>query len=199
MLNNAIDHSSGDKVVVSVWVTADQWCFEIADDGRGIFANLIEGLKLGSEFIALEELSKGKRTTDPSRHPGEGIFFTSKVVDVFRITSSAVRWTVDNIRHDQAIGSVPLTRGTIVQCQLDPNTDRDLGEAFRQFTDDTQFVRTRPSVKLFAIGTPFVSRSEARRLLDGLAVDFETIEVDFAGVRMSGRGLSTNSCASGRR
>ncbi|HET9896649.1 MAG TPA: DUF4325 domain-containing protein [Streptosporangiaceae bacterium] len=189
MLNNAIDHSGGDKVVISVWLTADRWCFEIKDDGQGAFAKLTAGLRLGSEFEALEELSKGKRTTDPQRHSGEGIFFTSKVVDIFRLASSGVRWTTDNIRHDQAIGVVAQGPGTVVQCQLDPHTDRVIGDLFRQFTEDHVFVRTRPSVKLFEIGTPFVSRSEARRLLDGLAEDFETVEVDFAGVTDVGQGF----------
>ena len=44
-------------------------------------------------------------------------------------------------------------------------------------------------VKLFEIGTTFVSRSEARRLLDGLEADFETVEVDFAGVNDVGQGF----------
>ena len=51
------------------------------------------------------------------------------------------------------------------------------------------FVRTRPVVKLFEIGTVFVSRSEARRLLDGLDTDFDTVEVDFTGVTDVGQGF----------
>ena len=47
----------------------------------------------------------------------------------------------------------------------------------------------RPMVKLFETGTVFVSRSEARRLLDGLASDFETVEVDFSGVTDVGQGF----------
>ncbi len=189
ILNNAIDHSNGDKVVVNVWIASDRWCFEIKDDGQGAFVKLAAGLRLGSEFEALEELSKGKRTTDPQRHSGEGIFFTSKVVDLFLLASSGVRWTVDNVRNDQAVGALAQGPGTVVQCQVDPHTDRVIGDVFRQFTDDHEFVRTRPSVKLFGIGTPFVSRSEARRLLDGLEADFETVEVDFTGVTDVGQGF----------
>ena len=44
-------------------------------------------------------------------------------------------------------------------------------------------------VKLFEAGTTFVSRSEARRLLDGLAADFNTVEVDFTGVSDVGQGF----------
>lgn len=188
MLNNAIDHSRSETATVALWITPDQWCFEIKDNGIGAFANLEEGLGLGNEFEAVQELSKGKRTTDPLHHTGEGIFFTSKVVDLFRLTSSGVRWTVDNLRNDQALGSVPIL-GTTVQCQVDPHTERVLAEIFREFTEDHAFVRTRPVVKLFEIGTTFVSRSEARRLLDGLDADFETVEVDFAGVTDVGQGF----------
>ena len=44
-------------------------------------------------------------------------------------------------------------------------------------------------VKLFEIGTVFVSRSEARRFLDGLDADFDTVEVDFSGVTDVGQGF----------
>jgi hypothetical protein len=74
-------------------------------------------------------------------------------------------------------------------CQIDPQTDRTLPDIFREFTKDHAFVRTRPVVKLFEIGTVFVSRSEARRLLDGLEADFDTIEVDFTGVNDVGQGF----------
>ena len=42
---------------------------------------------------------------------------------------------------------------------------------------DHAFIRTRPVMKLFEIGTDFVSRSEARRLLDDLEEDFEVVDV----------------------
>jgi len=76
-----------------------------------------------------------------------------------------------------------------VICQTDPQTDRTLPGIFAQFTRDHAFVRTRPVVKLFEIGTVFVSRSEARQLLNGLEADFDTVEVDFAGVIDVGQGF----------
>jgi len=189
MLNNAIDHSGSETVTITWWTDPDQWSFEIRDYGVGAYPKLREGLHLASDFEAVQELSKGKRTTDPSRHTGEGIFFTSKAVDIFRLTSSGVRWTVDNLRHDVALGVAREFSGTSVTCQIDPQADRNLTDTFRQFTRDFAFTKTRPVVKLFEIGTDFVSRSEARRLLDGLDVDFETIEVDFTGVSDVGQGF----------
>jgi len=189
MLNNAIDHSASETATITWWVGTDQWSFEVRDYGVGAYPKLRDGLHLSSDFEAVQELSKGKRTTDPRRHAGEGIFFTSKAVDIFRLTSSGVRWTVDNLRQDTALGVVPTSDGTSVVCQIDPQTDRSLAGIFREFSRDHAFVRTRPVVKLFAIGTTFVSRSEARRLLDGLAADFDTVEVDFAGVSDVGQGF----------
>ena len=189
MLNNAIDHSGSQRATISWWVDTDQWTFEVRDYGVGAYVKLRDGLQLSSEFEAVQELSKGKRTTDRLRHTGEGIFFTSKAVDLFRLTSSGVRWTVDNLRHDIALGLVAAAEGTSVVCQINPQTDRKLPEVFREFTSDHAFVRTRPAVKLFEIGTVFVSRSEARRLLDGLDADFDTVEVDFTGVTDVGQGF----------
>ena len=189
MLNNSIDHSGSEIATITWWTGIGQWIFEVRDYGIGAYPKLREGLHLASEFEAVQELSKGKRTTDRAHHTGEGIFFTSKAVDLFRLTSSGVRWTVDNLRHDAALGVVPVTEGTSVVCQIDPQTERALAEIFREFTRDHAFVRTRPVVKLFEIGTVFVSRSEARRLLDGLAADFDTVEVDFTGVTDVGQGF----------
>ena len=46
---------------------------------------------------------------------------------------------------------------------------RTTSEVFASYSDDDfAFARTRPSVKLAEIGTAFVSRSEAKRLLDRL-------------------------------
>lgn len=189
MLNNAIDHSGSENVLITWWADPDQWTFEVRDFGIGVFPKLRQGLNLGSEFEAVQELSKGKRTTDRRRHAGEGIFFTSKAVDLFRLTSSGLRWTVDNLRHDVALGQAPVADGTSVVCQIDPQTDRSIAAMFQEFTEDHAFVRTRPVVKLFEVGTVFVSRSEARRLLDGLEADFDTVEVDFAGVTDVGQGF----------
>jgi anti-sigma regulatory factor (Ser/Thr protein kinase) len=189
MLNNAIDHSGSQTATIRWWTSPDQWSFEVRDYGVGAYPKLRDGLRLASEFEAVQELSKGKRTTDRQRHTGEGIFFTSKAVDIFRLASSGVRWTVDNLRHDTALGVVQMSEGTSVVCQVDPQTDRALSDIFREFTRDHAFVRTRPVVKLFGIGTTFVSRSEARRLLDGLDTDFDTIEVDFTGVTDVGQGF----------
>lgn len=189
MLNNAIDHSGAGVVRVAVWAARFEIRFEVADDGRGALPHLQERLELEDAFDALGELTKGKTTTDPDRHTGEGIFFTSKAVDVFALESAGLRWTVDNVRVDQAVGASDIEVGTRVRWEMDPATTRSISEVFRAYTDeDHQFSRTRTVVRLFGLGVRFISRSEAKRLMRGLE-RFKEVVLDFAGVEEVGQGF----------
>ncbi len=189
MLNNAIDHSGAQTATARLWKQADTLAFEIVDDGCGAFLRLKTGLGLPDEFSAVLALSKGRQTTDPDNHTGEGIFFSSKVLDVFEIHAGGIAWVIDNIRGDMALGRSEVEIGTRVYGQIDAHAERDIGDVFKQFTEEERgFVRTRPSVRLLEVGIRFVSRSEARRFLDGLD-DFEEIEIDFAGVERVGQGF----------
>lgn len=188
MVNNAIDHSGAPEVVSRWWVDEATVTFEVRDLGGGAFATVRHGLLLDDLFAAVQELSKGKTTTDPQRHTGEGIFFTSKVVDVFTIEANGLRWTIDNIRGDQAVGVSSRIEGTLVRCEVDAQTTRTTGEVFAEYSIDHDFLRTRTAVSLFGIGVRFVSRSEARRLLAGLE-RFDEIVIDFRGVVEVGQGF----------
>lgn len=67
----------------------------IHDDGEGIFHKITKQLKLCDERHAVLELAKGKFTTDPKNHTGEGIFFSSRMFDDFAILSGTVYFTHD--------------------------------------------------------------------------------------------------------
>jgi anti-sigma regulatory factor (Ser/Thr protein kinase) len=189
LLNNAIDHSGSPVAVATWWVNRSVWTFEISDQGDGVFPHLQAGLGLPDLFASIQELTKGRTTTAPDRHTGEGIFFASKAVDVFVLASAGLAWTVDNLRNDQAVGTSAIVTGTRVTCELDPATDRQLSTLFSQFTnEDLDFSRSRTVVHLFGLGVRFVSRSEAKRLLNGLD-RFETVEVDFSRVQEVGQGF----------
>ena len=90
MVNNAIDHSSGKHLTVILDKTAATTNMLIIDDGIGIFKKIKTELKLEDERHAILELAKGKLTTDPSRHTGEGIFFSSRMFDKYHILSGGV-------------------------------------------------------------------------------------------------------------
>lgn len=188
MLNNAIDHSEGTTAAVKFFKKPETWAFEIVDDGCGVFSKIMTAFKLQSILEAVAELTKGKRTTAPKGHTGEGIFFTSKAVDIFELSSDGIQWTVDNVIRDFSVSKKVTSYGTRVYCKIEANTKRDLTAVFKDFTVDHEFVRTRPVVKLFETGLTFLSRSEARRLLSGLG-KFEEIQLDFEKVESVGQGF----------
>lgn len=189
MLNNAIDHSGAETVQVAAWFGRFEVRFEVCDAGRGALPHLQQELGLEDAFDALGELSKGKVTTDPEHHTGEGIFFTSKAVDIFMLESAGLRWTVDNVRRDQAVGASGMDQGTRVRWEIDPATTQSLVDVFGAFTDDDhRFSRTRTVVRLFGFGVRFVSRSEAKRVMRGLD-RFQEVQLDFTGVDEVGQGF----------
>ena len=87
MLNNAIEHSGGDKISISYAENYKEIVVCIQDNGIGIFKKIKKDHNLENENQAIFELRKGKLTSDSVNHSGEGIFFTSKVVDDFFINS----------------------------------------------------------------------------------------------------------------
>lgn len=189
MVNNAIDHSGAEHVAVSVDLAPERVTFRIEDDGVGAFEHFRTQTGLGDPIEAIQEISKGKATTDPARHTGEGIFFTSKVASRFELHAGALRWVVDNALQDTAILEAPPRRGTSVTVVIARPVPRPLAEVFAEYAGDLAFDRTRTVVKLFAVGRDFVSRSEARRLLHGLE-RFREVVVDFARVDGIGQGFA---------
>jgi len=87
MFNNAKDHSGSPTIMVSISKTAMLSEMLIIDKGIGIFRKIQQALNLLDERYAILELAKGKFTTDPDHHTGEGIFFASRMFDSFQILS----------------------------------------------------------------------------------------------------------------
>jgi anti-sigma regulatory factor (Ser/Thr protein kinase) len=90
MFNNAVDHSEGTHIRVEIRSTAADTEILVADDGIGIFSKIRDRMGLLDERHVILELSTGKLTTDPTRHTGEGIFFTSRMFDSFDVISGDV-------------------------------------------------------------------------------------------------------------
>lgn len=190
MVNNAIDHSGASDVDVRISRTHLTVELEVRDEGVGIFRHIRDRLNLESELHALQELSKGKTTTMPSRHTGEGIFFSSKAANRFEIESGELVWVVDNRRNDMAVGALkPERPGTTVRAEVDSDNANDLTAVFAEYTRNFEFSRTRTVVRLYAIGTEFVSRSQAKRLVHGLE-KFREVVLDFEGVDLVGQGFA---------
>lgn len=188
MLNNAIDHSAGSSATVKLWTGGSDLAFEIADDGIGAFERFRSSFGLPDHLTALQQLSKGKVTSAPAEHSGQGIFFTSKALDLFRLDANDLAWEVDNRIGDQAVGSARTGTGTRVFGLVDAASERTMTQVFGAYSIGEEFARNRTAIKLFQYGASFVSRSQAKSVMDGLE-RFSEVELDFAGVDMVGQGF----------
>jgi len=190
MLNNAIDHSESDKC--SVEVKIDQYTVQIMirDYGIGIFFSIYTKFGLNDDYEAVGELLKGKTTTMKDRHSGEGIFFTSKAVEISSFRSHKTNLIFDNIESDIFVEQEKFIKGTEVKLQIGRNSRKNLSKIFNQYAPEEyeySFQKTKVHIKLYLQN--LVSRSEARRLLLGLD-KFSEIILDFKDVKKIGQGFA---------
>lgn len=190
MLNNAIEHSQSHNIQIMMRRDEQVTWFIVNDFGIGIFNNIMQKKHLGSELEAIQDLLKGKQTTAPEAHSGEGIFFTSKVADKLIIHSSNRKLIFDNTLKDVFVKDAKKRQGTRVYFSLSLNSKRSLNDVFRQFTDESyEFSKTSVAVNLYKMGTDYISRSQARRILVGLH-KFKTIILDFEGIETVGQAFA---------
>lgn len=189
MLNNAIEHSGSLMVSVTMETGYNSISFNVVDQGIGIFKHVQKKFNLKDEYEALEEILKGKRTTMPDKHTGEGIFFTSKIADIFQIESAKIKLVIDNQANDIYVKEIPRRKGTKVFFQIKKRTKKNLRSLFARYTDKAyRFQKTKVMVRLYEKGVEYVSRSQARRLIFGLD-RFRIIILDFDRVKSVGQGF----------
>lgn len=193
MFNNAIDHSGGTTIHVTFEKTAVSTRIIIDDNGVGIFKKIQTQLGLLDERHAVLELAKGKLTTDPTRHSGEGIFFTSRMFDDFQILSGGVYFSHQfGDKEDWILERDGGSNGTCVWMKLNNHTARTMKKVFDEYAsdDDYGFNKTVVPVKLAQYGdSKLVSRSEAKRLL--ARVDrFKIVILDFSGIESVGQAFA---------
>lgn len=195
MFNNAIDHSEGARIGVYVERTPTTTTVRINDDGIGIFRKIQQRLALEDESHAVLELAKGKLTTDPKNHSGEGIFFTSRMVDRFAILSGKVYFSHEFGDPEDWIlaDGESSSGGTFVWMRLSNHTartERKVFDAFASEDSDYGFTKTVIPVRLAQYGDDkLISRSQAKRML--ARVDrFKTVVLDFDGVKTIGQAFA---------
>ena len=193
MLNNAIDHSEGTHVHVEARRNAIDTEMIVADDGVGIFRKIQNRLGLLDERHAILELSKGKLTTDPAHHTGEGIFFTSRMFDSFDILSVGLSFSHTTGDDNDWIRDNPhFQKGTAVWLRLHNNTARTAKAVFDEYVsgEDYDFSRTViPVVLAQYLNEPLISRSQAKRVLARVEL-FRTVVFDFSGVEAVGQAFT---------
>lgn len=195
IVNNAIEHSGSKFISVEVIMRDHVLSFTVNDAGVGVFRNIMKKRKLKSEIEAVQDLLKGKTTTLPKSHSGEGIFFTSKAGDTFTLDSFGQMLMVNTITQDVFVRTTPaIKRGTRVAFTIDTNSHRHLNDVFKKYTHlnsegDYGFDKTEVRVKLFTSGGIHISRSQARRILEGLD-KFKVITFDYQDVPLVGQAFA---------
>lgn len=191
MINNAVDHSGSELVHVGLRRNALFTQAWVTDDGEGIFLRIQRALDLFDPREAILELAKGKFTTDPANHSGEGIFFSSKVFDVFDIRSGKLHFAHDDGRVDVLFERSAEAPGTTVFMQLANDTARTTRAVFDKFAapEEFTFAKTLVPVRLAQHeGEKLVSRSQAKRLTMRFE-RFQTVVLDFTAVEEIGQAL----------
>lgn len=192
MVNNAVDHSGAEQVRVGIQRNALYSRGWVVDDGEGIFLRIQRALGLYDAREAILELAKGKFTTDPANHSGEGIFFSSKVFDEFDIRSGMLHFAHDDGKVDVLFERSAESRGTTVFMQLANDSRRTTREVFDKFAapEEYTFAKTLVPVKLARHeGEKLVSRSQAKRLTMRFE-RFQTVVLDFTGVEEIGQAFA---------
>jgi len=131
-------------------------------------------------------------TTDPKKHSGEGIFFSSRMFDLFVIHSGNVIFAhlKDN---DYLLETRASTvQGTTIKMCINTASARTVQEIFNTYTGECEFGFTKTIVPVFlsAYGEEnLVSRSQAKRLLARFEV-FKEIVLDFSKVDSIGQAFA---------
>ena len=195
MFNNAIDHSGGTNAIVQVRSSAKTIQLLISDNGIGIFEKIRSRFNLADHREAVLELSKGKLTTDPSNHSGQGIFFTSRMFDKFYIRSDQLFFSHEKEDDDWLIETSPKNDpGTLVFMEISADAKGTAKEVFDAYTDlesdDYAFSKTHVPLSLAKYGEEqLVSRSQAKRVLARFE-RFREVFLDFHGVESVGQAFA---------
>ena len=189
MVNNVIDHSTAENMQVIITQNYLRTGVIISDNGVGIFEKIKNHFALANLDEAICELFKGKLTTDKENHSGEGIFFTSKMMDTFLIASSGKVFATTKYNNEQVFDLNDSSSGTCVVMSLSNFTNRTAKEVFDSFSDtDGAFTTTKIPIKSIFDSAP-ISRSQAKRVCYRLD-NFEEVIFDFDNVSWMGQGFA---------
>ena len=194
MFNNVIDHSEATNALVGFKYMPNGIKITVFDGGIGIFKKITRDLELEDHRHAILELSKGKLTTDPEHHTGEGIFFTTRMFDEFSISSDNLYFSHSLDNDDWLLETKRSSgKGTLITMVIEPQSNRTAKEVFDRYTsedDDYSFTRMHVPVALAIYGEEnLVSRSQAKRLLARFE-RFKEVFLDFEGVEFIGQAFA---------
>lgn len=194
LVNNAIDHSGGSAVTVSMRQTALHIQLLVSDDGVGLFERVEQSHAIADPALAMFELAKGRLTSQPERHAGRGLFYTARAADLFDVHANR-----NGYQHRALDGRgwlrarAAADRGTTVFVGIALDSPRTLDGVMRSASiDGASYAQERTCVPLRLLvtdGAALDSRAQARRVIARLA-QFEHAELDFAGVAEIGHSFA---------
>ena len=195
MVNNVVSHSEGKNMMLALVRSPIKVRLVVQDDGIGLFKKIQDTFGLDDARHALLELSKGKMSSDPDRHTGEGIFFTSRMFDAFSICSGTLLYHRENIEEDEWFIEAEEREenpGTLVWMTISPTASQTSREVFDSFAtgEDYGFSRTHVPIMLAKYEREqLLSRSQARRVLARVE-RFSEVLLDFSGVDEIGQAFA---------
>lgn len=194
MVNNVIDHSESNDLSIRLKQNYKEISMYVYDSGIGIFKKIQQDLGLLDPKHSILELAKGKFTSDPDNHTGEGIFFTSRMFDTFCIMSHLLTyigmgnedgWIFEDIEDDIS--------GTVAAMRINKKNSTTIDTIFNEYTDPDKipgFHRTVIPVELMQHeGEALLSRSQAKRLITRFDKFLEVV-LDFKGVKQIGQAFA---------
>jgi anti-sigma regulatory factor (Ser/Thr protein kinase) len=190
MINNVMDHSEAEQVHIVISQNYLETRVMISDNGVGIFNKIMNHFNFQSVDEAICELFKGKLTTDSENHSGEGIFFSSKMMDSFFIVSSGKIFTNNKYEDSRIVDMASVnTKGTLVIMGLSNFSNKEAKEVFDLYANvDGGFVKTTiPMKNIFPVSP--VSRSQAKRVCNRLD-KFQEVIIDFEGITWIGQAFA---------
>ena len=183
LLNNAIDHSGGTGVTVSVRQTGLHLQMLVSDDGCGLFRRIEEAWRIDDPHLAMLELGKGKLTSQPERHLGQGLFYVARAADIFDLHANSHGFQ-RRPGHSGWFDVRPASRqGTSIYVAIHLDTARTLDQVLRSHADEGYgFDHTEVSLRLLTgPNTWLESRAQARRVTARLS-SFRRARLDFSGI-----------------
>jgi hypothetical protein len=192
MVNNAIEHSGSPTLTIMLFRDEENIRFDVIDYGVGIFTKIKKALGLEEPDHVILELIKGKFTSDPQRHSGEGIFFTSRIFDIFTLISDGMVFSWLKKSNQFEFLNTSGGPGTTVTMGISTNSKLSLSDVFNEYADPDKhpgFYKTAIPLQIMQCGGDFLmSRSQARRLMNRFD-RFREVVLDFAGVSFIGQGF----------
>ncbi len=193
MLNNVLDHSAANGARVALDWSTSSVVVHMHDDGRGVFAVIRQAMQLDSDADAAMLVHKGKVTTDPARHTGEGLFFSSRLCEWFNLHSASTGLSLHGTDGPWAYEAPnEHVAGTRLRFRVSRTAPPKLAEVFDKYCPqpELRFTRTVVSVALMQhTDGSLVSRSQGKRLVLGLD-RFTAVSFDFTGVANVQQGFA---------